>query len=158
MPSDLQWAGILLLITCSISPTWAQQLPPVACPEYFEYLSFNGEFIGHIALRHDPLYEKNDLRVEFSQYGAYDWVGFPMSHHEALMMFPALFPKSYHTLTRSDVDVCLLSRSLNELSINCIANCSCRAQIEAGNKGVGQRIFINSLPRSSSFCCDSKPV
>lgn len=73
--SALQWAGILLAIAYSMSPTGAQQLPAVACPEYFEYLSFNGEFIGHIALRHDPLFETNNLRVEFSQYGAYDWVG-----------------------------------------------------------------------------------
>lgn len=93
MLSELQWAGILLLLTCSMSPTWAQQLPSVACPEYFEYLSFNGEFIGHIAVRHDPLFETNNLRVEFSQYGAYEWVGFPMTHHAGAL--PAMFPKSY---------------------------------------------------------------
>lgn len=114
MLSELQWAGILLLLTCSMSPTRAQQLPTVACPEYFEYLSFNGEFIGHIAVRHDPLFETNNLRVEFSQYGAYEWVGF--------------FNESSCRCSPGDVsqvlsDVCLLPRTPNEPSINCTSNC-----------------------------------
>lgn len=103
MLSVLQWAGIWLLIRYAASPTWAQQLPAVACPEYFEYLSFNGEFIGHIAVRHDPLYETNNLRVEFSQYGAYDWVGFLVNHYHRAKALAIAFPCSYHTWTCSTV-------------------------------------------------------
>ncbi|KAM8702984.1 hypothetical protein ACLKA7_005343 [Drosophila subpalustris] len=56
-----------------MSPTTAQQLPPIACPQYFQYLAFNGQIIGHISIEHDPLFEVNNLVVEFSQRGAYDW-------------------------------------------------------------------------------------
>ncbi|KAH8388321.1 hypothetical protein KR093_003857 [Drosophila rubida] len=56
---------VLLLATRTV----AQQVPPVACPQYFEYLSFNQQFVGRITMHHDPRYEDNVLRVEFSQRG-----------------------------------------------------------------------------------------
>lgn len=72
MESALLLYGILLSLFGLMS---AQRLPNIACPQFFEYLSYNQQFIGHIAVRHDPQYESNELVVEFSQYGAYQWVG-----------------------------------------------------------------------------------
>ncbi|XP_001996631.2 serine protease gd [Drosophila grimshawi] len=63
--------GFLLSLLWLISPTSAQ-LPNNACSQYFEYLSFNQQFIGHISVRLNPQFE-NVLVVEFSQRGAYTW-------------------------------------------------------------------------------------
>ncbi|KAH8388322.1 hypothetical protein KR093_003860 [Drosophila rubida] len=65
---------LLLLSLCGLlALSTAQQLPYIACPQYFKYLAFNGQFIGHLSLYHDPIYEVNNVVVEFSQRGAYDW-------------------------------------------------------------------------------------
>ncbi|KAL7730505.1 hypothetical protein ACLKA6_000507 [Drosophila palustris] len=58
-----------LTTTTTTRTTTAQQVPPVACPQYFEYLSFNREFVGRITIEHDPQYQENTLRVQFSQRG-----------------------------------------------------------------------------------------
>ncbi|XP_034113798.1 putative serine protease 42 [Drosophila albomicans] len=59
--------GTFLLLT--VSETNTQQVPPIACPQYFEYLSYNREFVGRITMQHDPRYQDNVLQVEFSQRG-----------------------------------------------------------------------------------------
>jgi len=59
---------ILFLLWLTIL-TAGQQVPPIACPQYFEYLSFNREFVGRITVQHDPQYQENIVRVEFSQHG-----------------------------------------------------------------------------------------
>jgi len=91
---------LLLSVVFLISQSTAQRLPHISCPQYFEYLSFNGQFIGHITIHHDPLYDVNNLVVEFSQYGAYDWVGTKIYHIRCFRMHSLFFPVcSYHTLT-----------------------------------------------------------
>lgn len=60
----------LLLSRCSS----AQLVPPIACPQYFEYLSYNQDYVGHISVRHDPQYQENTVAVEFSQPGRLDSV------------------------------------------------------------------------------------
>ncbi|XP_034489087.1 putative serine protease 42 [Drosophila innubila] len=62
---QLQISFLLWLTTL----TAGQQVPPIACPQYFEYLSFNREFVGRITIQHDPQYQENTVRVEFSQRG-----------------------------------------------------------------------------------------
>ncbi|KAH8414487.1 hypothetical protein KR215_007331, partial [Drosophila sulfurigaster] len=64
---------LLLLLFCMLSLNAAQQLPSIPCPQYFNYLSFNGQFIGRLKLYHDPLYEVNNVVVDFSQRGAYQF-------------------------------------------------------------------------------------
>ncbi|EDW04736.1 GH22210 [Drosophila grimshawi] len=62
----------LLLLTWSSSA----QVPPVACPEYFQYLAYNQEYIGRVSVRHDPQYAENTLRIQFSQRGSLTSVSF----------------------------------------------------------------------------------
>ncbi|EDW68299.1 serine protease 42 [Drosophila virilis] len=59
--------GIFITLLFLTWPSAAQRVPPVACPQYFEYLSFNQEYVGRIAVRHDPRYQENTLSVQFSQ-------------------------------------------------------------------------------------------
>lgn len=61
--------GIFLKLLLLPWPSSAQQVPPVACPEYFEYLAYNQEYVGRISIRHDAQYQENTLRLEFSQPG-----------------------------------------------------------------------------------------
>jgi len=91
--------GIWLTLLDLISPGSAQYLPPIACPQFFDYLSFNGQFIGHISIEHDPLFEENNLVVEFSQRGAYDWVGNQIYIQYKVHSIIIILLCSYHTLT-----------------------------------------------------------
>lgn len=59
--------GIFVTLLFLAWPSAAQRVPPVACPQYFEYLSFNQEYVGRISVRHDPEYQENTLSVQFSQ-------------------------------------------------------------------------------------------
>lgn len=63
-----------LLSLLALHSSSGQQIPPVACPQYFEYLGYNQEYVGRISLRHDPQFQENTVRVEFSQRGSLDSV------------------------------------------------------------------------------------
>lgn len=69
MEQYLILCGIIIKLLLLPRLSSAQQVPPVACPEYFEYLAYNQEYVGRISIRHDAQYQENTLRVEFSQPG-----------------------------------------------------------------------------------------
>ncbi|XP_030369207.1 serine protease gd-like [Scaptodrosophila lebanonensis] len=58
-------SGLLLMLRSE--EIFAQNVPHIACPQYFEYLAFNQEYIGRLTLPHDPRYGNNTIFVEFSQ-------------------------------------------------------------------------------------------
>ncbi|EDW14951.1 uncharacterized protein Dmoj_GI24542 [Drosophila mojavensis] len=70
MEQFLILCGIIIKLLLLPRLSSAQQVPPIACPEYFEYLAYNQEYVGRISIRHDPQYQENTLRVEFSQPGS----------------------------------------------------------------------------------------
>lgn len=75
-----------LLSLLALHSSSAQQVPPVACPQYFAYLGYNQEYVGQISVRHDPQFQENTVRVEFSQRGTLDSVSQNFSMGEKLLM------------------------------------------------------------------------
>lgn len=75
-----------LLSLLAVHSSSAQLVPPVACPQYFEYLGYNQEYVGHISVRHDPQFQENTVRVEFSQPGRLDSVSQNASMGEKLLL------------------------------------------------------------------------
>ncbi|BFF90558.1 brain-specific serine protease 4-like [Drosophila madeirensis] len=49
------------------------QLPANACSQFFGYQSYNGQYIGLVTVRHNPLVNNHTLFLEFSQHGFYNW-------------------------------------------------------------------------------------
>ncbi|XP_041630338.1 brain-specific serine protease 4-like [Drosophila kikkawai] len=59
---------ILALVLQSLS-VFGQNLPYIACPKIFEYLEYQGQYIGHIQVVLDSSLVENVVSVEFSQRG-----------------------------------------------------------------------------------------
>ncbi|XP_022211550.2 phenoloxidase-activating enzyme 1 [Drosophila obscura] len=49
------------------------QLPANACSQFFGYQRYNGQYIGLVTVRHDPMVNNHTLFLEFSQPGFYTW-------------------------------------------------------------------------------------
>ncbi|XP_068153429.1 serine protease 33 [Drosophila tropicalis] len=56
-----------LLVLLQLSRNFGQNIPPIACPQIFQYLAHEQQYIGHIALPLNPELSDNKLEVKFSQ-------------------------------------------------------------------------------------------
>ncbi|XP_017046731.1 CLIP domain-containing serine protease 2 [Drosophila ficusphila] len=65
---QLQLLGFLVIIL-HISFICGQNLPYIACPDIFDYLEYQNQYIGHLNLVLDSSLSENVVRVELSQPG-----------------------------------------------------------------------------------------
>lgn len=68
-PRDRGLCFLILAIALRIRSGLGQNLPYIACPDIFEYLEYNNQYIGHIQVVLDSSSVENVVGVEFSQRG-----------------------------------------------------------------------------------------